>query len=275
MTRQETIVSPFPPGSGRKRDYTWPDWNINMTGVVSNLERDRPGATNATSGSIGGGVGSSTNLGVVNGVSCVRLINGVNLNNGPVCVMDQGARLHVTTSRANMKFSSFTDDFLCWRIYCIMRCAATPADATDFGFQVICGPNASNGVLHSAVPGWSLQLDNTGGTSLVQHGKSGAQTSTLLKSAAGGFVNTDFHCFEYRFLGATPNSDALFKVLLDGQLQLTRSFASVADDLPLPTSAGGNANNGYVVNVQAMSRNCELDVALIRSIAAPTEAALF
>lgn len=276
MPRTESIVSPFPAGSGRKMDYTWPDWNANQTGAVTNQIRDRPGAQAANpAGSISPGTTGSVNVGVVGGVSCVRVINGANLNQGAVCVVDGAGRIHLSTLAANMKFTYATDDYGATRIYAIMRVAATPTDATDCGLELITGPNAGNGVLRSAVPGWLLNFDTTGNTSLVQHGNSGAQTSTVLATAAGGFVNTDYHVFEFRLLNATPQINGLFKVFLDGQLILQRSFGVVGDDLPLPTSPGGNANNGYVVNVQNMGRNSELDVAMVRVQRAPFEAALF
>jgi hypothetical protein len=257
-------------------DYTWPDWNANNAGAVTNQERDRPGAQAANpSGLLSPGATGSVNVGVINGVSCCRLINGANLNGGPVAVVDGAGRLHISTLSANMQFSSATDDYGATRVYAVMRVAATPTDATDCGLEIILGANASAGVLNGAKPGWSIQLDNTGGTSLVQHGNSGAQTSTPLLTVAGGFVNTDFHTFEYRLLNATNLTNGIFKVLIDGVKIVQRSFGVVGDDLPLPSSAGANANNGYVVNVQNMGRNSELDVALVRIQRAPFEAALF
>jgi hypothetical protein len=254
---------------------TLPDWNINMTGVVSVLERDRPGATNGSSGSSAPGTTGSLNLGVVAGVPCVRLVNGVNLNGGPVLVFDQGGRIHVNTLATNIQFSEATADFRCNRIYALVRVAATPTDATDCGLELILGGNASLGVLNPGVPGWLINFDTTGGCSLVQHGNSTAQTSVVLKSAAAGFVNTDWNQFEFRLLGAQRNSPGVFKVLLNNQLAVTRSFANAPDDLPIPSSPGANVNNGYVVNIQNMGRNSELDVALVRVQAGPTEASLF
>lgn len=271
MSRVETIVSPFPAGSARKMDYTWPDWNANNTGAVTNQIRDRPGAQAANpAGSVAPGTTGTVNVGVINGVSCVRLANGANLNQGPVCVVDGAGRLHLSTLLANVKFSAQTDDYAIHRVYAFMRVAATPTDATDCGLEIICSNNASDGVLRNAVPGWSLQLDTTGGTSLVQHGNSGAQTSTLLKSAAQGFVNTDFHKFEFQFVNATSLRNGFMLVLLDDVVMLTRSFGVVGDDLPVPTSPGANITNGYVVNLHNQGRNAELDVAYVRVQRGPT-----
>jgi hypothetical protein len=276
---KESIVTPFAPGSGRKRDYTWPDYNGNMTGAVGIVFRDRLGAGNSASGSSSPGTSGALTMGYVTGVTCCRLTNGANLNGGPVMTLDQGARLHFTTSKTNLKFNpnaAAVDDWACWSVYAIMRAAATPGDATDFGLEIVLGPNASNGVLRSAVPGWSIQIDNTGNScSLVQHGNSGAQTATVLLGPAQGYVNTDWHKYEFRMLSATNTTDGIFKVLIDGVTLIQRSFGVVGDDLPLPSSAGANNNNGYVANIQAMSRNCELDVAIARSQSAPTEQALF
>lgn len=276
MGVREVIVSPFPPGSGRKMDYTFPDWNANNNGGLTTAIRDRPGvqAANPT-GTISGGATGTANVGVVNGVSCVRLINGANLGGGDVIVCDGAGRIHVATLSANVKFSNVTDDYAVTRVYMLARVTATPADATDCGLEIIVGNSSAGNVLFGAKPGWAFQFDNTGGCSLVQKGNSLAVTSTLLQSAAQGFVNTQFHMFEFRFINANSSTNGAFKVYLDGILKVTRAYGSVADDLPLPTTAGGNNNNGYVVNAQTQSRNSELDVALIRVQRAPTEAALF
>lgn len=273
--RQEVQVSPFPPGSARKMDYTWPDWNANATGAATNQIRDRPGAQAADpAGSLSPGTTGSLNVGFVQGVPCVRLVNGINLNGGPVAVVDGAGRLHLRTLSANNLYSASTDDYAVHRVYMIARVIATPGNATDTGLQVVLGPNAANGILRSAVPGIGIQFDNTGGCSYIQHGNSGAQTSTLLRSAAQGFVNTDWHMFEFVFINATPQANGSVKVKLDGQLKLTKAFGSVPDDLPLPSSPGANANNGYVVNAQYMAQNGEMDVALVRVQRGPTEQAV-
>lgn len=277
MPRTESIVSPFPAGSGRKMDYTWPDWNANMTGAVTNQIRDRPGAQAASpSGAITGGATGTNNVGVVNGVSCVRFINGANIGGGSVGVVDGAGRIHLSTLKANMKFTNATDDYGAHRVYAIMRMTATPTDAlTDCGMCIITGNASNSTVLIGGKPGWLLGFDINGNAVLVQKGNSLVTTTTIIGAAAQGFVNTNYHTFEARFLNATPQIDGLFKVFLDGQFILQRSFGVPADDLPLPTTVGGNQNNGYVVNVQAQSRNCELDVAMVRVQRAPFEQALF
>lgn len=252
-----------------------PDWRAQISGGPSILERDRPGGTNTQSGASSPGTSGALTLGIVSGVPCIQMTNGVNLGGGPVLIFDGGGRILPSTVNTNIKFTTNTDDFSCWRIYGIMRVTATPANATDCGLQLILGTNAGNGVLRSSVPGWGINFDNTGGCSLIQHGNSGAQTSTLLQSAAQGFVNTAFNMFEFRLLGATASSPGLFKCLLNGQQKILRSFANVGDDLPIPSSPGANANNGYVVNCQYQAQNGELDLHLMRVQAAPFEAALF
>lgn len=274
--RVDFQVSPFPAGSGRKMDYTFPDWNANATGAVTNQIRDRPGAQAGNpSGSLSPGGTGTLNVGVVNGVSCLRCVNAAGLNTGPCAIVDGAGRLHIATLAATTKFSSSTDDYGCTRVYAIVRVAATPTDATDCGLQIVLGASSSSGVLAASVPGWAFQFDTTGNTSLVQHGNSGAQTAVVLKTVAQGFVNTDFHMFEFRLINASPTANGKFKVLLDNQLVLQRSFGVVGDDLPIPTSPGANANNGYVVHVINNGRNSELDVAMVRIQRAPFEAALF
>lgn len=271
----ETIVSPFPTGSARKRDFMLPDYRTVMTGGAPILERDRPGGTNTQGGASSPGTTGALTMGIVGGVPCIQMTNGVNLNGGPVYIFDGGGRISPATTNTNIKFTQNTDDFNCWRIYAVMRVTATPGNATDCGLQLILGANAGNGVLRSSVPGWAMQFDNTGGCSLVQHGNSGAQTSVVLQSAAQGFVNTAWNMFEMRILGATASGSGFFKCLLNGQLKVLRSFASGPDDLPLPSSPGANSNNMYVTNIQYQAQNGELDVAIVRSQAAPFEAALF
>lgn len=254
-------------------DYTWPDWNANQTGAVTNQIRDRPGAQAANpAGLITGGATGTQNVGVINGVSCVRLINGVNLNGGSVCIIDGAGRFHIPCLSANLKFPFSTHDYLFQRVYAMMRVAATPGDATDCGLDVILGSNAGGPVITGTTkPGWSMTFDTAGGLSLAQRGNSTAITTVPLLTAAGGFVNTDFHCLEYRFVPATTNANGLVKFLVDGVELLRRSFGVVADDLPLPSSPNANNNNGYVVNVQNQSRNTELDVALVRVQRAQSE----
>lgn len=273
--RVETQVSPFPPGSGRKMDYTFPDWNANATGAVTNQIRDRPGAQAANpAGSITGGATGTSNVGFVQGVPCVRMINGANLNGGNVCIVDGAGRLHLRTLSANNLYSTSTDDYAVHRVYMIARMVATPADATDVGLQIVLGAASNAGILKNVVPGIGIQFDNTGNCSYLQHGNSGAVTSANLQTVAQGFVNTDWHMFEFVFINATSQSNGSVKVKLDGFLKLTKAFGSVPDDLPLPSSAGANVNNGYVVNFQAQSRNCEMDVAMVRVQRGPTEQAV-
>lgn len=273
--RLETQVSPFPPGSARKMDYTFPDWNQNASGQTNSLERDRPGAQSASpSGSLSNGATGTLNVGFVQGVPCVRMVNGANLNGGPTLICDGGGRFHLRTTTANNFYSTATDDYAVHRVYMIARVAATPTDATDTGLAVVLGGNAGSGILGNSIPGVGIQFDNTGGCSYIQHGNSGAQTSTLLQSAAGGFVNTNWHSFEFRFINATAQSNGLLKVFLDSKLMLTKNFGVVGDDLPLPSSPGANANNAYVVNLHAWSRNFEMDVAMVRVQRGPTEQAV-
>lgn len=275
MPAVESVVSPFPPGSARKMDYTFPDWNVQGAGGPSNQERDRPGAQGANpSGSSSAGATGTIVAGVVNGISAIRLINGANLNGGPAFIADGMGRLHFNTLAANTKCTTNTDDYGCTRVYMLAAVVATPGDATDCGLQIILGTNAGSSILAGSKPGVGIQFDNTGGCSYIQHGNSGAQTATVLQSAAGGFVNTNPHKFEFRIINASPTANGFIKVYLDDHLMLTKSFGSVPDDLPLPTSPGANANNGYVVNVQQQSRNTELDVFMVRVQRGPTEQAV-
>lgn len=274
-SRVESIVSPFPPGSARKMDYTWPDWNSNNNGGVLSTIRDRPGEQAANpSGSISAGATGSTNVGVVNGVSVVRMANGANLGGGPVVCPDGAGRIHLATLSANVRYSTQTDDYAVTRVYALVRVTGTPTDNTDCGLEVIVGGSNTGNVLFGGKPGWSIQFDNTGGCSLVQKGNSLAVTAVLFQSAAAGFVNTNFHKFEYRFINATPQTNGIVKFFLDDKLMLTKNFGSVGDDCPLPTTTGGNANNGYVANVQTQSRNSEIDVAYVRMQRGPTEQAV-
>lgn len=273
MGRNEVVVSPFPPGSGRKMDYTFPDWNASMGGINVG-ERDRPGAQSANpSGSSSPGTTGSLTVGFVQGVPCMRVANGATLNGGGVLIFDGGSRLHINTLAANTFWSTFNDDYACHRVYMMARVNATPTDATDVGLQLVLGGNSGSAILKDSVPGMGIQFDNTGGCSYIQHGNSGAQTSTLLRSAAQGFVNTDWHQMEFVIINATPQSNGLVKVKLDGQLKLTKQFGSVPDDLPLPSSPGAQVNDGYVANLHYHSRNGEMDVAFVRCQRGPTEQA--
>lgn len=275
MTLRESIVSPFPPGSARKMDYTFPDWNANNGGAVTNQIRDRPGAQAANpSGAISGGATGSQQVGVVNGVSCVRMINGANIGGGGVLIVDGAGRFHLATLAAQVFYTSNTDDYGCHRAYMIARVTGNPGDNTDCGLEIVLGPNAGLGVIGGGAVGFTYQFDTAGSCSLVYRGNSGAVTTLPIQTVAQGFVNTNFHKFEYRFLSATRTQNGVVKIFLDDRFILSRSFGSVPDDLPLPTSPGANANNGYVVNVQTQGRNTELDVALIRVQRGPTEQAV-
>lgn len=255
-------------------DYTWPDWNANATGGVTNQIRDRPGAQAANpSGAITNGATGSSIVGVINGVSCVRLVNGA--GSGPSCIIDGAGRFHLSTLSSQAQYPTGTDDYACHRVYMVARVVATPTGNLDCGLEVICGPNAGQGVLTAAIPGFAYQFDSTTGScSLVYRGNSGGVTTIPIKTVAQGFVNTDFHKFELRFVDASPFANGVVKCFLDDVFQFQRSFGSVPDDLPLPTSPGGNANNGYVVNCQNQCQNGELDVALVRVQRGPSEQAV-
>lgn len=271
--RVESLINPFPSGSGRKRDWKLPDWRTIMAGGVNLNERDRPGGQ-TQGGTSSPGTSGALSYSSVNGVPVLAMTNGVNLGGGPLYVFDGGGRLWISGANTNVHYSQATDDYCCWRVYMVARVVATPVSNTDVGLSVVCSTNASSGVIIGNVPGWMIQYDTSGGCSLVQHGNSGAVTSTPIKTAAQGFVNTTFNMFEMRFLGATATTPGVFKVLLNNVPIIQRSFAG-PDDLPLPSSAGGNVNNAYVTNIQAQSTSFELDVALAASQAAPFEAAFF
>ena len=276
MPLLETIVSPFPPGSARKMDYTFPDWNANNTGNVTNAIRDRPGAQAANpAGSISTGATGSVNVGVVQGISCVRLVNGVNLNGGPTLIVDGAGRFHLNTLAANVKFSFVTDDYGVHRVYALMWVAATPTDVFgDCGLQVINSTNAGSSIIQGGKPGIGFQFDTAGGIGFLMKGNSLATTTTPLATAAQGFVNTVPHMCEFRFIPATATQNGFVKVYLDNVLKLTKNYGSVADDLPLPSTVGANVNDGWVVNIQNQGRNSELDLALCRLQRGPTEQAV-
>jgi hypothetical protein len=272
MTVRESIVSPFPAGAGRKMDYTWPDWNANVTGNVTNQIRDRPGVQAANpAGSISTGTTGTIAVGVVNGVSCVRVANGA--GTGPSLIIDGAGRLHFTTLSANVSFDALVDDYACTRVYMVARVTGTPAQTTDCGLTIVLGNNAGLGIISGAAIGWAYRFDTAGGVSFTQRGNSGALTSVPVATAAGGFVNTNYHKLEYRIVNATAVTNGLLKIFLDDQFQFQRSFASVPDDLPIPTTPGANISNGYCVNVQYQATNGEMDVALVRCQRGPSEVA--
>lgn len=272
MTIREAIVSPFAPGSGRKRDYTWPDWLTLSGAAFAGINiRDRASVTNTTSGLFTTPAGASINVGVVNGVPCARFIN-TTLNTGAVFGFDQGGRCHPRLTAAGNNMDGSQDDYTAYRLYAIMRAANTPSSASDNGLQLQNSGNATLGIIVGNLPGFAVQFDNTGGCSLFMHGNTSNQTFPL-RTVADGYLNTDFHCYEMRIIGAGPTSDAVFKVLIDNQIKFQATWGA-GSNLPTPNTVGGNQFNGFVPNIQCQAAAQEIDVALFRCQWAPTEAAL-
>jgi hypothetical protein len=272
MARTESIIPQAPTGAARKRDYTWPDPNNNISGVPSSLFRDRTGMSSTASGGQSNGTSGALAMGVVNGVDCVRMTNGVNIGGGPVITLDAG-RVRVNLLSSNLSFTTATDDYGVYRIYAIMRVTATPVQATDVGFQLTNSGNIGNGIFTSAMPGFAINYDNTGTMSLVVRGDNGAFTSFQISpNVAAGFLNTDWHMGELRLIGAQPGVNASIKTFFDGQLRNTQSWPN---NLPSPAGVGGSTNNGFASSIHQNAQNAELDVALVRMQYAPTEADLF
>lgn len=247
-----------------------------MSGGPSLVQRGRyGGSTNTTGLSSNGSTGNQV-MGFVNGVPCVRMTNGINLAGGPVATLDGMGRFHPALLKTAAKWAQSVDDYQAIRVYALMRVTGSPVNATDCGLELVLGPNASTGVFVGAVPGFCLNFDTTGTMSYVQHGNSGAVTSTRISpTVAAGYLNTDWHMAEFRILSATATVDAQLKILFDNQTVLTKSWGNPADDMPTPNSPGGNNNNGWCLNVQYQAQNGEMDVGLVRAQMAPNENALF
>ena len=272
--RTESIIPQQPTGAARKRDYTWPDPNVNSSGGPSSLLRDRPGASNNASGAQSAGTSGALTMGVINGVTCCRFTNGVNIGGGPTVTLD-AARLRVNLTSPITFFNSFTDDYAVYRFYAITRVTATPVQANGNGIQLVTGNNIAQDLFVNASPGFAINYDNTGTMSLVIRDNAAATlTSTVISPA--GFTNTDFHTPEFRLISAQPGVNATLKVLLDGKLRLSISWPTFgAVNLPTPAGVGGNVNNGFGPSIHCNAQNSEMDVAMARVQMAPTEADLF
>lgn len=271
VSNREVIVSPFAPGSGRKRDYTWPDWNTNMNGAATNVIRDRIGDNNTTAGAIQTGVGAVLNIGIINATPTARFIN-TTLNTGAIFAFDQGGRCHPRLTQAGNNASGDQDDYSAYRLYAIMRAVATPTSTSDNGLQLQNSGNAAQGIMLGNIPGFAINYDNAGGLTLFMHGNT-SNVNTVLRTVADGFLNTDFHTLEMRLLSATAASDAVLKVLIDNVVKFTGTWGA-GSNFPTPNTAGGNVNNGFTPTIQCQGAGQELDVALFRCQWAPTETAL-
>ena len=269
--RTESIIPQAPTGAARKRDYTFPDPNVNSNGGVSNGLRDRAGMSNTAGGGQSTGTSGALAMGVVNGVTCLRMTNGVNIGGGPVITLD-AARMRVNLTSPISFFTTATDDYGAFRYYAIMRVTGNPGNANGNGIQLINGPNISAD-LFTSIPGFAINYDTAGTMSFVVRDNTGAFTSTVISPA--GFVNTAFHMAEFRIIGAQANVNAVVKVLLDGQLRTTFAYPGPGGNGPTPSGAGGNVNNGFGPSIHCNAQNFELDVAVARVQMAPSEADLF
>ena len=276
MGRKDSIVSPFAAGSGRKRDLTFPDFSGQMSGAALAQCRDRTGE-NALATTLTLGAAGSLNLGVVNGVPCCRMINAGLINQGPVLSVQSMTQVHPALTKGNLFLSGNTDDTMVYRVYMIARVTATPGGVNpDVGLQLLNTINSSDGLLRSNKPGMGIQISTTGNCDLVINGQTSLQAISL-QTAAQGYVNTDFNAYEFRILNATTTTDAVLKVLLNGNLKQAISWGA-GSNLPIPSQVGppaGSVISGFLANVNQMAAGLELDVALLRVQSAPTEAALF
>jgi hypothetical protein len=276
----ETVISPFPPGSARKRDYSWPDPNINMTGAISPLARDRTGGTNTTSGATSTGAAGTLNIGVVGGVPVLRMVNGGLLNQGPAIALSPIGIQRLPLETGHLFFDGTQDDYYVTEVSLIMRMAAiTVGLLGDNGLQVQNTNNASGGMIVNVTNGWTFLFPpNTGDVALFtrQNGGAGVTTTTTLRTAASGFDVTQFHKYAFRIIPANATTPGTLKTLIDDVVLDQRSWTG-GTTLPTPNNVGGFPNVGWLSSIQCQSQAQEIDVPLaggFRSQLAPSELAL-
>lgn len=264
--RSESVVSPLSPGAGRIWDMTWPDPQYSTT--VPPSARNRQGATFPASSGAKGGSGA-TGIASISNVDVINFAGGVTPGAGPYVTFGSAMRAHVMTARG-VNVPTVCNDFAAWRW--INTCAysvAAPVANTDFGMSLICGTTeAFPGIFSDNSQGFGFSLTADGAISLVVRGPLGLVITPL--TAPATFNPMLFHTYEFRTVDATATTDAVLKVLIDGN-QVTALSWSAGTSLPVSQVGGGF---GFWPNLMNTSENTSMYVYQIRAMASQTEAGL-
>lgn len=266
-----TVASPTPLGAGRIRDLTFQDPNTAGAGATTGQLRvrgDGVAALNGTVVSLGGtttawtyftaGTGGS-------GADCMSVNNGGAAGAG-VCVHWLNVcNINIRTSRP--VFWPLDDD---WNVHRVVWIAAAglPSTNNDTGVQLLNSNVSGAGIQRTPVPGFGMQFTTTGFALRTNNG-GGVIDTPLATQGVGGYDILQLHSYDMRIGQALPNQDAFLKILLDGVLVHSSTWAN-NPNLPVP-SAG---NVGFFPALWCNSAAQGIVTKYLGFQAAPTEAFL-
>lgn len=244
-----TLDLALPRGSGRTLSYWWPPIEEIFDGNQPALRmQQRPqGAPNTPSivdipyGSPPGPQGGITWHGkraiVLSAGATSGHWYGPTFNAGPV-------QIYFALERPTLANLAGLDEIACWRVAALLAFENPPGPVpNDYGIMI--GPGSSI-VPRGGQMGWSFGLRSTGLLGFtVRQTTSAPITYDKTYDLGAAFDVTTWHRYEVRMLSATLDTEAMVKVLVDGQVLDTVFFGP---GHPFPPMQEG-ANLGYYWSV--------------------------
>jgi hypothetical protein len=287
----DQIVPSPTPGAGRSLDLSWPDYisvmPINGGAVgTGRVAWGRQGA-NTPSAAIGNNQSQSdTGVGGTHGFFAATGTgwNGrgaIQLSPGTTFGVNAGVRNSLDAMTLFPNFgaaavngdASATDDFACWRCFAIISFPATNFFGSDLGIEWTAANAGNPQLVGGGACGFGFQQTAIDTVSFIRRPAiAGALTTTAVRVTSQADL-LNWNTYEIRVIGATPNTNAILKVLINGRRVLTLDW--VTDVLGAPLASNGLF--GYVTGLMAMSGGAGaqgLVVNRVRFMAGPTEASL-
>lgn len=288
----ETVVSAYPPGSGRSLDITWPDYlgvmPANGTAIPLNRVAWGRQGINTPSASIGNnqaqtntgaggtpGVFAATGAGF-QGRGAVQLVPGTTAGATVGVRMSLDAMTilpNIGAAGANGDRSN-TDDYACWRCFAIIAFPLNNSfGGSDLGIEWSAANVGNWQIIGGGAAGFGFQQSAAGTVNFVRRPTvGGALTSTVVRQTSAADL-VKWNTYEIRVIGATPDRNAQLKVFVNGNSVLQLDW--VNDNLGVPLWSTGQF--GYMTSLQAYSGGVGaqgLVVQRVRFMAGPTEASL-
>jgi hypothetical protein len=215
----ETVVTPFPTGSGRAEDWQYPLIAETITGGVPSLNwtsRFTPATSNQMANWAlvnTGGVGSGQAFALRAGVPCVKMIasgGAVGLGAG---FRGNGAFAPKPRLVKGQGILPAYDERAAIRVYANLAFNNIPAADCDYGMELLAAADDTvTGMYRDGLPGMAfVRLANGNAAFAVGHG-----AVTTFPVVRAGFDPTLFNSYEIRITSATKTGEASCVALVNG-----------------------------------------------------------
>lgn len=274
MGRTDQVTSAPPPGAGRIRDLSWPDFTTAGTapGALNSLRCRITGAN--IPGTLNNFTALTADWQFFQGADVVQLVSSAGSGTG-------GSYSFLNTCNVNIRTTALpywpTDDD--WNVHRIMFVACVNGTVTtddDAGVELLnAGAGAAAGILRAALPsnGFGLRF-GTGGTHgtmqfVTRNNASGVVNSVLATDGVGGFDITKLHAYEMRIFSALANQPPFVKLLVDSVLVATIPFSNAR--MPQNGESGAAGCGFFPTVIMNTANTAGMFVRFCGFQAAPTE----